>query len=131
MFSQVLLFFFFLQHLNAFDIRKIIVPPFLIKSSLDTIASTHLIYTSVMNTIKEEFFDEGIVLYNIDDIHTFGIFESFFLYGFFSYFFMNHFENTKVYKLDNFEKYYKYRRTLRHVMVFTIIVSCKNIENAI
>jgi len=127
--------------IEAFDFRKLIGNTFFIRSSLNDIASSQVIYSSIVNTVKEEVVNESFFLYNIDgittiDFHTTGFVELVFVYGIIGYFFLYHMEtiqsmNTKLEKLDHFVKYYQYRKMIRYVLFFLLFVSTKNIENAI
>jgi hypothetical protein len=121
--------------ISALDIRKFFGNTFFIKTTLDNIVSSQVLYSSVVSTLREEFLNENFILFNIDsiDIHNIGFLESMFVYGFIGFLFIYNMDsiNTKIEKWDSFEKYYYYRKTIRHILFFLLIVSTKNIENAI
>jgi hypothetical protein len=103
-----------------------------IKLSLDNIASSHLVYSSFLNMVKEELLSEETVLSGIYNIQNYGLIESFFLYGLFTYFLHNEKGlKRKTEKFERFEKYYKYRKVIRKLFFVCLFVFTKNIENAI
>jgi len=123
---------FFLNKCNGFDFPKIQVKNMFIKLSLDNIASSHLVYSSFLNMVKEELLSEETVLSGIYNIQNYGLIESFFLYGLFTYFLHNEKGlKRKTEKFERFEKYYKYRKVIRKLFFVCLFVFTKNIENAI
>lgn len=122
---------FFLNNCNGFDFPKIQIKH-IIAPSLDNIASSHLVYSSFLNIMKEEFLSQETVLSGIYNFQNYDLIESFFLYGLFSYFLHNEKGvRIKTEKFEKFEKYYKYRKIIRNLLFVCLFVCTKNIENAI
>ena len=121
-----------LDECNGFDFSKIQVRNIFIKSSLDNIASSHLVYSSFLNIMKEELLSQENVLSGIYNFQNYGLVESFFLYGIFTYFLHNEKGlRKKTEKFERFERYYKYRKVVRNLLFVCLFVFTKNIENAI
>jgi hypothetical protein len=98
--------------------------------SLNNVVSRQVVYSSMMQTIKDELLNENIFIY-IPENHN-DTLETIFIYSAVGYFVISQkIHSEKIEKLSKFQKYYYLRRCIKQILLILTILTTKNVDNAI
>jgi hypothetical protein len=98
-------------------------------SPLENIASAQIVSVSLSEVLRTELINENIIFINGN--HSIEWITMIFLYGVFDNIVFTPSKTNSIKKFDQFQKYYELRTTIRRILFFILIITTKNVQNAI